>query len=904
MASESSLACVLRYIHQLAENPSERQRSDAELLQSFLDERDGMAFRHLMQRHGRMVLSVCRQVLRQREDAEDAFQAVFLILARKAASICKGSSLASWLHGVAFRTSLKARAKMSKRRRHEKQAAKAGFMQPDRDLALRELQTVLAEEVARLAEKYRAPFVLCCLEGMSRSEVAQQLGWKEGTVSGRLAEARKRLQARLQRRGFTLAAALCAVAVGASAEAAAPPLLIRTTIEAALRIAAGQAVKGVASAPVAALVEGATRVLFFSKVKLAVLVLAAAGLVAAAAGNRLHRVLSTVTEGESTSLPAMPALAAPAPAEPGAVIQVVTYYPGMPAAAVEKTITYRIERWVNQAPGVRTIASRSLTGVSIVLVSFRNDINADSALEITSQLALGTLPILPPNTLPPVVLPHSARAVGAVAVHGAAVVEGALADAAQIEVREWLSHIEGAVAPVVLGGRERVVHIYFDPKALQASRLSLEDVVKSMQRGKALAKPDNRYDLGENEITIYGTCLNLNDLKALAILGEGKQAVRLQDIGRIEDGYEPQSVRFRINDRPAVGVPVYASKGANPRTVVAKLSARLADLEKRMPEKIKIAWIHFGRTREGQGDESLLVLSVRAPSDTRLLETEKRVAAVERFLEKSIPMKERTAILSEVGMTPDWSAAHTLNSGPMDATVFVQLSSGSSLSAAEYAVKLRRLVREDRASADLDIRFASRDMPAPVDVRIRGENSDEAMRIAQRVRQRLAALKGAVDVDIAQRMDAPYLVITVNREKAAAAGLSGADVIKQAAAALKSGKERARNFWIENKSGDRVSIILPYSKDMKLESVLDIEAKGAGQKIPVKLSSLATLQRTTQAVEIDHESLRRVLDVRANIDERSRRDVIADIRKMLREVKVPEGIRVELVEEDALPWIR
>jgi RNA polymerase sigma factor (sigma-70 family) len=301
-----SLTCVLRYIHHLAETPGDRQRSDAELLHSFLAQRDETAFRQLMQRHGRMVLSVCQRVLGQREDAEDAFQAVFLILARNAASICKRASLASWLHGVAYRTSLKARAKMSKRRRHEQHAAKAESTQHDRDLALQELQAVLTEEVARLAEKHRAPFVLCCLEGMSRSEAAQQLGWKEGTVSGRLAVARKRLQARLERRGITLAAALCAVAVG-SAEAAAPPLLMRTTLEAALYIAAGQAATGIVSAPVAALVEGASRALFFSKFKLAGLVLAAAGLVAAGAGSRLYRVTAVAAEGESAALPAAPA---------------------------------------------------------------------------------------------------------------------------------------------------------------------------------------------------------------------------------------------------------------------------------------------------------------------------------------------------------------------------------------------------------------------------------------------------------------------------------------------------------------------------------------------------------------------------------------------------------------------
>jgi RNA polymerase sigma factor (sigma-70 family) len=314
MTSES-LTCVVRYIHQLAETPVERERGDAELLHAFVAERDEMAFRLLVHRHGRMVLNVCRRMLRQREDAEDAFQAVFLILAQSAAGIQKSASLASWLYGVAYRISLKARAQMSKRRRHEKQAAQARPVQGERDVAMRELQAVLTEEVARLSEKYRAPFVLCCLEGISRSEAAQQLGWKEGTLSGRIAEARKILQARLQRRGICLAAALCAVAVDASAEAAVPPLLFRTTIDAALGLAAGQTAASVASAPVAALMEGATRAMFFSKVKLAILVLTSAGLVAAA-GSHLHRVWANPSAGESATLAGAPATEKPGGKKP------------------------------------------------------------------------------------------------------------------------------------------------------------------------------------------------------------------------------------------------------------------------------------------------------------------------------------------------------------------------------------------------------------------------------------------------------------------------------------------------------------------------------------------------------------------------------------------------------------
>jgi RNA polymerase sigma factor (sigma-70 family) len=301
MAS-AQLTSVLRHLHQIAGSPDAPASSDAQLLQCFLAERDETAFRLLMERHGRMVLNVCQYVLRQRQDAEDAFQATFLVLARNAGSIRKGTALASWLYGVAYRTALNARARMKRRRQHERRAGQVAHAEPDLDLALRELQAVLAEEVNRLAEKHRAPFVLCCLDGLSKSEAARRLGWKEGTVSGRLAEARKRLQHRLARRGLTLAAALCAGAWGAGAKASVPSVLIRTTLQTAT---------GVVPEPVAALVEGATRVMFLGKVKLAGALLLVAGL-AIGIGSQLHHVFATPPAAEPSAATSAPQADKPA----------------------------------------------------------------------------------------------------------------------------------------------------------------------------------------------------------------------------------------------------------------------------------------------------------------------------------------------------------------------------------------------------------------------------------------------------------------------------------------------------------------------------------------------------------------------------------------------------------------
>jgi RNA polymerase sigma factor (sigma-70 family) len=302
----AQLGPVLQHLHSLA-GP---ELSDGQLLERFAARRDEAAFASLLQRHGWLVWSVCRRVLRHEQDAEDAFQATFLVLARHADAIRRGEAVSSWLYHVAYRVALRASQREARRHACERQAGIMAQEQPGSEVALRELQTVIAEELRHLPEKYQAPFVLCCLEGKSKVEAARELGWKEGTVSGRLAQARKQLLRRLARRGVLLSAVLCSTALASSVRAALPAGLLGQTVEAGLRFAAG----GVVRAEAAALAEGVARALFATRLKLAGLAFVL-GIVLAGAGLLTHQALAARPENPP---PAAGVAADPAPRAPSA----------------------------------------------------------------------------------------------------------------------------------------------------------------------------------------------------------------------------------------------------------------------------------------------------------------------------------------------------------------------------------------------------------------------------------------------------------------------------------------------------------------------------------------------------------------------------------------------------------
>ncbi|HZY84352.1 MAG TPA: sigma-70 family RNA polymerase sigma factor [Gemmataceae bacterium] len=283
MAS-GSLDTVLHYLRRLGPAPEGDALGDAQLLQLYTRHGDEAAFAALVRRHGPLVWGTVSRMLGRGPDAEDAFQATFLVLVRKASALRGPDALGPWLYGVASRVALKARSAAARRRGREKALAEDAPAAAGGDAVWRDLRPVLDEEVNRLLEKYRAAVVLCYLEGLTDAEAARRLACPRGTVHSRLARARQRLQLGLSRRGVGLPAGLLAAALAAhAAPAAAPAPLIESAVQSSLSF--GRAgVSAALTASAVALAQGALRSMLMTKLKLAVAVLLTLGLAGTGAG--------------------------------------------------------------------------------------------------------------------------------------------------------------------------------------------------------------------------------------------------------------------------------------------------------------------------------------------------------------------------------------------------------------------------------------------------------------------------------------------------------------------------------------------------------------------------------------------------------------------------------------------
>jgi RNA polymerase sigma factor (sigma-70 family) len=329
MPANQVAGLLRRFCGVLAGRPD--RTADAILLERFACHADQRAFAELVQRHGPLVWSVSRRVARHEQDAEDVYQATFLLLARKARAIRKGGSVASWLYGVAHRLALRTRTDAARRRLREEQAA--GPVPPTTadDLTWRELREVLDEELARLPEKYRAPLLLCYFDGLTQEEAARQLGWNRRSVKYRLECGRDQLRARLARRGLTLPMALAGpLLAGGFASAAPPAALTEIAVRAAVPFALCRPVGREVSAQVLALAEGGLQAVFVGKFSML-----AAGLLAAVLLGGAALLAGT------TARQTAPGSAAPGRHDPEGAVD--RYGDPLPPGAVRRlgTVRYR-----------------------------------------------------------------------------------------------------------------------------------------------------------------------------------------------------------------------------------------------------------------------------------------------------------------------------------------------------------------------------------------------------------------------------------------------------------------------------------------------------------------------------------------------------------------------------------
>jgi len=299
--SKRELEPVLKHIRNIVADAACDELSDYDLLERFTHEHEELVFETLLRRHGSLVLNVCRRVLQHDQDAEDVFQATFLVLARKAGSIRKGASLGSWLYGVAYRLALKAKATAARRRAHERRLTQMAPTASETVPPEIELGPMLDEELHRLPEQYRAPLILCYLEGKTNVEAAGVLGWAPGSMSKRLLRGRELLRDRLLHRGFALSGAALVTLLECNAQATVPPSLFDTSLRAGILVATGKTAAGVVSNHVLQLAEGVFQTMFSTKMKVFAALVLGACLITAGGGLLSRMKAATNPDAEASA---------------------------------------------------------------------------------------------------------------------------------------------------------------------------------------------------------------------------------------------------------------------------------------------------------------------------------------------------------------------------------------------------------------------------------------------------------------------------------------------------------------------------------------------------------------------------------------------------------------------------
>lgn len=275
-------------------------------------------------------------------------------------------------------------------------------------------------------------------------------------------------------------------------------------------------------------------------------------------------------------------------------VLVLTFYNGMPAAAIDRNITTRMERWCGQATGVTKVESKSMVGVSIVRLYFRDDIDPAAALTEANSLALSTLKTLPPGTLPPIVRPFDPTAtlplcILSVSAKDGRLNESQLQDLARVDLRNQLGGLPGVVAPAAFGGRERAVMVYVRPEDMDARKISPLDVVRALRDyNQMLAGGTAKFGEEEVQLDSNALVLNIDDYAEVPVKLLGDQQVYLKDVADVKDASRIQQTLVRIDGQQAVYVPIYRQQGASSLAVVDSVRGSLPLMEARSPEGVDL----------------------------------------------------------------------------------------------------------------------------------------------------------------------------------------------------------------------------------------------------------------------------------------------------------------------------
>jgi multidrug efflux pump subunit AcrB len=606
------------------------------------------------------------------------------------------------------------------------------------------------------------------------------------------------------------------------------------------------------------------------------------------------------------------------------VVVVLTCYPDLPAASVEKQITNRMEGWVGQAPGMRRVESRSVAGVSVVTCAFPESANLQGALATVNSLALATVTNLPPGTrLPEVVLLDSAASlpVGLITLGNPTLEEGQVRTLAQGVVCGKLGAVPGVLGPLAVGGKRRTLHLHLDRDKLTGSGLTVRDVWNALREAGdaealALIPPGgDAIPLGPRIMDKPAAALN-----GLRLRSAPPRDVYLRDVGQAGYSIDSPLPQTRVNGSRMVCVHVYRKGDTRPDEVREAVVKALPRIEEALPRGTKLTFIPLGSAARNSppGDSGLVRVFLRFSADLSLDQSEQQVIAFEQFVGENIPTGKRALVYAELGLGCDRSAVFSRNAGSQDATVLVQLSAARSSGARQLAAWLRRLFHQDARFAGLQASFETGDLAAAggrrprsaVDIQITGGSLNEAVRLTRELRDRVRQVAGTVNVECLQRLDVPQTRLKVDPQKAKDVGLSSAEVMRQvfenlhgdmfrqidAAFALTSDAMYAQGMPDRDPPAWTIQPD-PARPSRTLQEVLQIAVVGARSPRPVKLGDLVVVERSMIPGEIRHVNRERVFTVRAEVEGRAVRDVAADVQTALRGVTVPRGLRVELQHE-------